>query len=312
MKDKDEMMNTEIQPEQKIKQQTRETKELRGKLSAQAETTSPRETSPGEHAAARESTETEKTRQDQRLAGTGMLYVVGIGPGTREEMTLRAVKAIEASEMVVGYKLYLELLGDLLQDKETVSSGMRREVERCHRAVQEAAGGKVTSLVSSGDAGIYGMAGIALQVAQETCPGLQVEIIPGVTAASAAAAGLGAPLMHDFAVISLSDLLTPWEKVEERLHRAGQGDFVVVLYNPKSRGRTRQVIQAQEILSQYRAGSTPVGIVRNAGRPGEATCLTTLETMLEEEIDMTSTVLVGNSQSYVSRGRMITPRGYAL
>lgn len=244
--------------------------------------------------------------------GGGKLYVVGIGPGSREEMTIRAVKALEESDVVVGYKLYLDLLGDLIEGKETISSGMRREIERCRQAVEEAVNGRTTALVSSGDAGIYGMAGIALQVVEERKPDLEVEIVPGVTAASSAAAGLGAPLMHDFAVISLSDLLTPWEKVEDRLQRAGAGDFVVVLYNPKSRGRTEQIHRAQQILLSCREGSVPVGIVRNAGRPGEEIVLTRLEAMLEEDIDMTTTVIVGNSQSYVFNGRIITPRGYAL
>jgi len=244
----------------------------------------------------------------------GKLYVVGIGPGTRDEMTLRALRVLEACEVVIGYRLYLELLGDLIQGKEAISSGMRREVDRCRRAVEEAAKGRRVALVSSGDAGVYGMAGLVFQVVEAQQPDLEVEIVPGVTAASTAAAGLGAPLMHDFAVISLSDLLTPWAQVEERLHRAGAGDFVVVLYNPRSRGRTAQIRRAREILLSYRPGSTPVGIVRNGGRPGEAVSLSNLEDLRgrEEEIDMTTTLIVGNSQSYVFQGRMVTPRGYAL
>ncbi len=254
----------------------------------------------------------EQQGEHQKGACPGKLYVVGIGPGTRDDMTIRALRALEDSDVVVGYKLYLELLGDLLQGKEIISSGMRREVERCRRAVEEAAHGRKVALVSSGDAGIYGMAGIALQVVEEFEPGLNIEIVPGVTAASAAAAGLGAPLMHDFAVISLSDLLTSWEQVEDRLHRAGAGDFVVVLYNPKSRGRTEQIRRAHEILSSYRQGDTPVGIVRNAGRPGEEIRVTRLDHMLREEIDMTTTLIVGNSQSYIFQNRIITPRGYDL
>lgn len=258
------------------------------------------------------------TRGTDYTAGSsapgGKLYVVGIGPGTREEMTVRALRVLETCEVVVGYRLYLELLGDLVEGKEVISSGMRREVDRCRRAVEEAAQGRRVALVSSGDAGIYGMAGLALQVVEAQQPDLEVEIVPGVTAASTAAAALGAPLMHDFAVISLSDLLTPGELVEDRLHRAGAGDFVVVLYNPRSRGRTAQLRCAQEILLAYRPGSTPVGIARNGGRPGEVIGLTSLAELPEREaeIDMTTTLIVGNSQSYVFQGRMITPRGYPL
>ncbi len=254
----------------------------------------------------------EKREEQEKGFPRGKLYVVGIGPGTRDDMTIRALRALDDSDLVVGYKLYLELLGDLLQGKETLSSGMRREVERCRRAVEEAARGRTVALVSSGDAGIYGMAGIALQVVEAIQPDLSVEIVPGVTAASTAAAGLGAPLMHDFAVISLSDLLTPWKLVEDRLHQAGAGDFVVVLYNPKSRGRTEQIRRAQAILLKYRQAGTPVGIVRNGGRPGEEIRLTVLHTMLEEDIDMTTTIIVGNSQSYIFQNQIITPRGYDL
>ncbi len=251
------------------------------------------------------------------------IYVVGIGPGDRKHMTLRALEALAESDVIVGYTLYIKLLGDLTAGKEVYSSGMRGEVERCRKAVQEALRGKKVSLVSSGDAGIYGMAGILLQVLEEQVDGggelpgnlpgdIPVEVVPGVTAASAAAAALGAPLMHDFAVISLSDLLTPWELIRSRLHRAGEGDFVVALYNPRSRGRKEQVREARDILLLYRSAQTPVGIVRSAGRGGETRVLTNLGEMLEHEIDMSATVIIGSSKSYIRGDTIITPRGYAL
>jgi precorrin-3B C17-methyltransferase len=242
----------------------------------------------------------------------GKIYVVGTGPGDKKDMTLRAVQAIEEGQVIIGYALYTDLLGEMLQGKEIISSGMRGEVERCYLAVEEAARGKKVVLVSSGDAGIYGMAGVVLQVMAEKGITLEVEIVPGVTAASAAAAILGAPLMHDFAVISLSDLLTPWELIETRLQMAGKGDFVVVLYNPRSHGRKEQLQRAQQVLLKYREGRTPVGIVRNAGREGEVKRITVLERMLECEIDMATTVIIGNSRSYIWQDKIITPRGYEL
>ena len=242
----------------------------------------------------------------------GKLYIVGLGPGGREEMTPRAVSAIGASQVVAGYGPYLKLLGELLDGKETITSGMGGEVERCQRALDAAAAGRTVSLVSSGDAGIYGMAGLALQLAagRETVP--ELEVVPGITAASAAAALLGAPLTHDFAVISLSDLLTPWPLIEKRLRLAGEGDFVVVLYNPRSRGREKHLERAREILLEYRRAETPVGVVRHGGRPGESVTIAALADLLRCRVDMHSTVIVGNSQSTVWRERMITPRGYKL
>lgn len=242
----------------------------------------------------------------------GKIYVVGTGPGKRKDMTLRAVQALEEGQAVIGYQLYLELIKDMLEGKKVISCGMRREVERCNLAVEEALQGKKVVLISGGDAGIYGLAGVLLQLLAVKGITLEVEIIPGVTAASAAASLLGAPLMHDFAVISLSDLLTPWETIEERLHMAGKGDFVVVLYNPRSHSRKVQLKEAQQILLQYRDGQTPVGIVRNAGREGEGKRITVLERMQEHEIDMNTMVIVGNSRSFIWRDKIITPRGYGL
>jgi adenosylcobyric acid synthase len=243
---------------------------------------------------------------------SGKLYVVGIGPGGSEHITPAALQAIEAAQVVVGYKTYLDLIPQCLAGKEVVSSGMRQEVERCRQALELAAAGRTVALISSGDAGIYGMAGLVLELAEEPRQNpIDIRIVPGLSAVQAAAARLGAPLMHDFAVISLSDLLTPWPLIRRRLEAAAAADFVVALYNPKSRGRTLQIAEAQEILSRHRAPQTPVGIVRNACRPGEEVTVTTLADFIAHDIDMLSIVIIGNSQSRLdAAGRMVTPRGY--
>lgn len=243
------------------------------------------------------------------MTNFGKIYVVGIGPGSSEYISPRAEHAIKDSDVIVGYKLYLELIEDLITDKEIDSSGMRKEVDRCNQVVEYAKSGKNVALVSSGDAGVYGMAGILLELSEE---GIDVEVVPGITAANAAASSLGAPIMHDYATISLSDLLTDWELIKKRLHCAGDGDFVVALYNPKSKGRTTQIVEAREILMKYKAGDTPVGVVENAKREGEKVTITTLENMLEADINMVSTVIIGNSKTYVKDGRMVTPRGYKI
>lgn len=245
----------------------------------------------------------------------GKIFVVGTGSGNKEGMTIKAVSVIKECQVVIGYSRYIDLLEDLIEDKEVIRSGMRREKDRCNKALEEALKGKKVALVSSGDPGIYGMAGLLLQVMEENAPDvpeIQVEIIPGITAASSTAASLGAPLMHDFAVISLSDLLTPWEEIEKKLHMAGEGDFVVVLYNPRSSKRKKQLELAQDILLMYRKDFTPVGIIKNAGRTNEKKQLATLKEMLKYEIDMSTTVIVGNSRSYQFNDRIITPRGYEL
>ncbi|WP_298440245.1 cobyric acid synthase [Geobacter sp.] len=240
------------------------------------------------------------------------LYVVGIGPGDLDQMTFQANEALDAAQVVVGYKTYLELIEPLIAGKEIVSSGMMREVERCREALDIAASGKIVALVSSGDAGIYGMAGLALELAAEMADPPEVVVVPGVSAVQAAASVLGAPLMHDFAVISLSDLLTPWDLIERRLVAAAAADFVVALYNPRSKGRVTQIEEARRILLAARPSETPVGIVRNALRAGEERHVTTLGRMLACPIDMFSLVIVGNSSTFVDReGRMVTPRGYA-
>ncbi|WP_003541423.1 precorrin-3B C(17)-methyltransferase [Desulfotomaculum nigrificans] len=235
--------------------------------------------------------------------------VVGLGPGNRDSFTAEALTAIREAQVVVGYHTYLNLIPDLIEGKEMVATPMRGEVERARQAVELAAAGKTVAVVSSGDPGIYGMAGIIIEVAGDRVP---VKVIPGVTAASAAAASLGAPLMHDFAVISLSDLLTPWETILKRLEMAAAGDFVIVLYNPRSHGRPNHINTARDIMLKYKAPATPVGIVRQARRGQEERTITTLDRMLDVEIDMLTTVIIGNSQTRVAGKYMLTPRGYHL
>lgn len=242
----------------------------------------------------------------------GKLYVVGFGPGGYEHMTAKAIEVIRKADVVTGYTTYVNILKEYFPDKQYLATPMMQEVKRCEMAVEEAKKDQVVAMVSSGDSGIYGMAGIIYQVAEEKQADIEIETVPGVTAASAAASVLGAPLMHDFAVISLSDLMTPLELIMKRVDCAGQGDLIVCLYNPKSRKRTGYVEQAADILMKYRKKETPVGIVRNAGRKEESACVTTLEGLKDAEIDMFSVVIIGNSQTYVRGERMITPRGYTL
>ena len=240
------------------------------------------------------------------------IYVVGTGPGHPEEMTPRARKVLEKVEIIIGYRTYVDLIRASFPGKEFISSGMTQEVERCVTALEKALEGKDVALISGGDSGIYGMAGIMLEVVNQSGHPVAVEIIPGVTAANAAAAVLGAPIMHDFAVISLSDRLTPLELIYKRLECAAAGDFVICLYNPKSNGRTGHLATARKIILKYREGATPVGIVRNAAREDETHQIATLESMLDYGIDMFTVVIIGNSGTYLANGRMITPRGYII
>lgn len=243
---------------------------------------------------------------------TGIVRVIGIGPGHEEEMTPKAAKAIEASNIIVGYNTYISIIKDLIKDKEIVGNGMRQEVDRCRKAVELASEGNSVAVISSGDPGVYGMAGLVLELIQklpkEERP--ECEIVPGLTAANTSAAALGAPLMHDYAVISLSDLMTPWEQIKKRAKLAAEGDFVIAIYNPKSRGRSTYLDEIRDIVLQYRKPETPVGIVRKAGRPGMNWTISTLEKLPEEHVDMQSTVIIGKSTTFISDGKMITPRGY--
>lgn len=238
------------------------------------------------------------------------LYVVGTGPGGIEHMTPEALRAIRNADVVAGYKAYLELIAPLMRGKEVISSAMTEEVKRVKAAVGRALGGERVCLVSGGDPGVYAMAGLAFEVVKSTGAPLEVEVVPGLSALNACASRLGAPLMHDFCAISLSDRLTPWKVIEKRLTAAAEADFVIVIYNPRSRGRAGHIGRAREILLSHRPPETPVGIVRAAMREGEEVYVATLADMLDFDIDMRSTVIVGNSRSFVWRGWLITPRGY--
>ena len=234
------------------------------------------------------------------------LTVVGIGPGNAEGMTARARAALEQAELIVGYGVYADLLRPLFPEKEYLVTPMRGERERCRMALEAASSGRRTAVVSSGDAGVYGMAGLILEMAE----GAEVEIVPGVTAAQSGAAVRGAPLGHDFAVISLSDLLTPWETIEKRLRLAGQADFVVCLYNPMSHSRRDYLRRAADILLESKKPETVCGWVRNIGRPGQEAGTCTLAELGEQELDMFTTVFIGNESTKLIEGKMVTPRGY--
>lgn len=236
------------------------------------------------------------------------LYVVGIGPGGRENMTFKAVDVIKNCDAIIGYTPYIDYLGELVQGKELFSTGMKGEIVRCQKAIEMVKGGKNTAIISTGDAGLYGMAGPILELASD----IEVEIIPGVTAAFSAASELGSPIMHDYASISLSDLLTPWQVIEKRLDMAADADFVITIYNPKSKGRVEHLSRAIEIISQYRSPDTPVGIVKNSGRPDTEITLTSLGNIDYEPVDMLSVLIIGNSNTYIKDGKIITPRGYKI
>ncbi|MDR2846013.1 MAG: precorrin-3B C(17)-methyltransferase [Candidatus Methanoplasma sp.] len=243
---------------------------------------------------------------------SGKLSVVGFGPGSREDMTLRAVNAILDADLIVGYTTYIDILKAYFPDKKYKNTGMTGEIDRCRTAVKDAVSGLSVAIVSSGDSGIYGMAGIVYQVAEELGADVPIDVIPGITAASSAASLLGAPLMHDTAIISLSDLLTPFDLIMKRVDCAGVGDMIVALYNPKSNTRTEHLSKALDVLLKYRSPETPVGIVRNAGRADEKVTITTLGGLNDADVDMFCTVIIGNSQTYASQGKMITPRGYRI
>lgn len=237
------------------------------------------------------------------------IYVIGMGPGDAAYLTPRALEAIQASDVIVGYGLYVELLGELVQGKECITTPMRQEIQRCEMARDKALGGRTVSVVCSGDAGIYGMAGLVHQVC-EGHPELTIEVVPGITAACSGAAVLGAPLTHDFAVISLSDLLTPWEKIETRLDCAAQGDFCIALYNPSSKKRADYLKRACDILLRHQPETIACGIVRQIGREGQEYELCTLGELREKQVDMFTTVFIGNSQTRVIHNKLVTPRGY--
>jgi precorrin-3B C17-methyltransferase len=228
-------------------------------------------------------------------------------------MTLEARQEIENAEVIVGYKTYVKLIQKIIKNgTEVVSGNMGQEVHRATAAIQKAQENKWVAVVSSGDSGVYGMAGVVLEAAAHEKVDVQIAVVPGVTAATAAAATLGAPLVGDFAVVSLSDILTPWNLIERRLRAAAESDFVITLYNPQSKGRREPLAKAHKILLEYRDPETPVGIVKKAKRDGEEKVITSLRDMLKFEIDMATTLVIGNSTTYTTGDRMVTPRGYTF
>jgi len=279
-----------------------------------------------------------KDRTGYHSGSKGAIHIVGIGPGGLEHLTFKARKTFEGCDVIVGYKTYVDLVKNLIRGKEVFSTGMTQEVDRCQKAIELAAQGKKVAVVSSGDAGIYGMAGLIYELmfnrhtneegekrgkgeTEKKISGSPVhrfsdsfiiEVIPGVPAFCAAASLLGAPLMHDFASISLSDLLTPWETIKRRLKLAAEGDFVIILYNPKSKARTFQLEEAIDMISSSRGAHTPVGIVKNGTREGEDIKIATLKELPVhyDFIDMSTILIIGNSTTFVSNNKMITPRGY--
>ncbi len=273
-------------------------------------------------------------KKDQNASSSCKIYVVGTGPGSLKHITPAAQEAIAGSDVIVGYGTYLGLISELLRDKEVVSTGMTQEVDRCRKAVDLALGGRTVSVVSGGDPGVYAMAGLVFEIlkvrSQQSTVNSQgsgieerselrtprselpVEVIPGISALNACASRLGAPLMHDFACISLSDRLTPWGMIEKRLEAAAAADFVIVLYNPRSKGRAGHITRAREIVLRHRRPETPVGIVKGATREHEAVIVTDLTNMHDSDIDMQTTVIIGNSRTFAWNNLMITPRGYEV
>ena len=237
------------------------------------------------------------------------LYVVGIGPGAYEKMTIEAAEALKKSDVIIGYTVYVDLVKEHFAGKEFLTTPMKKEVERCKMAFEEAMKGKTVSMICSGDAGVYGMAGLMYEVGMNY-PEVELSVIAGVTAATGGAAVLGAPLIHDFCLISLSDLLTPWEKIETRLLDAAHGDFVICLYNPSSKKRHDYLQKACDLMLKYKSEETVCGIVGNIGRDGESEKVMTLKELRDTQVDMFTTVFIGNSQTKNINGKMVTPRGY--
>lgn len=240
------------------------------------------------------------------------IFVVGLGPGNLNQSTERALEALEKSDVIAGYTVYIDLVKDRFGHKEMISTAMKKEADRCNLAVDEAVKGKTVSMVCSGDAGVYGMAGLMYEVvnARGLAEEIDIEVIPGITAACSGAAVLGAPLIHDFTVISLSDLLTPWELIEKRLECAAMGDFSICLYNPSSIKRHDYLQKACDIILKYRSPENVAGYVQNIGREGESGIVMDLKTLRDTKVDMFTTVFIGNSKTKNMNGKMVTPRGY--
>lgn len=238
-----------------------------------------------------------------------LLTIVGIGPGSAEQMTGEALETLQDADVIIGYKTYADLVREILPDKKFVESGMRREEERCEQALEMAQQDQKTAMVCSGDGGVYGMAGLCMELGRNF-PDVEIRVVPGVTAALSGAALLGAPLMNDFAVISLSDLMTPWDQIEKRVKLAAEGDFSIVLYNPGSHTRTDGLRRACDIMLESREPENVCGIVRQIGRNGQETKLMTLKELRDCKPDMLMTVFIGTSQTKMINGKMVTPRGY--
>ncbi|MCI8729921.1 MAG: precorrin-3B C(17)-methyltransferase [Lachnospiraceae bacterium] len=237
------------------------------------------------------------------------IYVAGIGPGSYEQMTIEAAEALKSCDVIIGYTVYVDLVKEHFPGKEFLTTPMKKEVQRCRMAFEEAEKGKSVAMICSGDAGVYGMAGLMYEVGQDY-PQVQVKVLPGVTAATAGAAVLGAPLIHDFCLISLSDLLTPWEKIEARLLHAAEADFAICLYNPSSKKRKDYLNRACGLLLRYQSEDTVCAVVRNIGREGEQNQIMTLKELQNTQVDMFTTVFIGNSQTKRLGDYMVTPRGY--
>lgn len=237
------------------------------------------------------------------------IYVVGLGPSGLFEMTHRAEQVLRSCEVIVGYTVYIDLIKEDFKDKTFLATGMKKEVDRCKLAVEKALEGYKVAMVCSGDAGVYGMAGIMHEVAKDY-EEIEIEVVPGVTAACSAAAVLGAPLIHDFVLISLSDLLTPWEKIEKRIALAAEADFVICLYNPSSKKRHDYLEKACKIMLEHKSPKTLCGYVKHIGREGEMSKLCTLQELMSTQVDMFTTVVIGNSETKQVKGKMVTPRGY--
>lgn len=237
------------------------------------------------------------------------LSVVGIGPGNESFLSIDAKETLENSDLIVGYSKYVELVKEYLPNKDYLYTGMTKEIDRCKMALEKASEGNDVSVVCSGDAGVYGMAGLIYELSVNY-PNVEINIVPGISAVLSGSAVLGAPIGHDFAVISLSDLLTPWELIEKRLRLAGEGDFCICLYNPSSRKRKDYLKKACEILLKSKGEDTVCGYVRNIGRAGEEYHITSLLELKETEVDMFTTVFIGNANTKIIDNKMITPRGY--
>ena len=237
------------------------------------------------------------------------LWIIGLGPGGGEDLTGKARKALAESDVIVGYTVYIDLIRTEFGHKELLTTPMRKEQERCEMALALADTGKTVAMVCSGDPGVYGMAGLCYELSDQW-PEVELSVIPGITAACGGAAVLGAPLMHDFCLISLSDLMTPWEKIEKRLRAAAEADFVLCIYNPSSHKRKDYLARACAILLEAKSPDTPCGYVREIGRDGEAATVLPLGQLKDAQVDMFTTVFVGNSQTKVINGKLVTPRGY--